>query len=80
MLRGLGHSTGPMIISLITVVGVRIVWSQLIFPLFAEDYYPIFKLYLCYIISYVLRIAALGIYMALCRRTVRERPSAEGGQ
>lgn len=80
MLRGLGHSTGPMIISLITVVGVRIVWSQLIFPLFAEDYYSIFKLYLCYIISYVLSIAVLGIYMALFRRTVRERPSAEGGK
>ena len=90
MLRGLGFSTGPMIISLITVVGVRIVWSQLIFPLFAEDYYSIFKLYLCYIISYVLNIAVLGVYIALNRRKIRknieavsiarERLSAEGGK
>ncbi|MBR2929656.1 MAG: MATE family efflux transporter [Clostridia bacterium] len=76
MLRGLGYSTGPMIISLITVVGIRIVWSQLIFPLFTEDYYSIFKLYLCYIISYVVTIAALGVYMALTWRSVKERIEA----
>lgn len=72
MLRGLGFSTGPMIISLITVVGVRIVWSQIIFPFFTEDYYSIFKLYLCYIISYVLTIAVLGVYMLVNRRKIRE--------
>ena len=72
MLRGLGYSTVPMVISLITVVGVRIVWSQFIFPFFAEDYYSIFKLYLCYIISYVITIVTLSIYMAMKWRGMRD--------
>lgn len=73
MLRGLGYSTVPMAISLIAVVGFRIVWSQLVFPFFTEDYYSIYKLYLCYMISYVITIAALGIYMAMKWRGMRER-------
>lgn len=76
MLRGLGYSTGPMMISLITVVGVRIVWAQFIFPLFAEDYYSVFKLYLCYIISYFITIAALGIYMLRKWPSIRARVEA----
>ena len=73
MLRGLGYSTGPMIISLITVVGVRIVWSQFIFPLFEADQYSIFRLYLCYIISYFITIAALGVYTAIKWRGIKAR-------
>ena len=76
MLRGLGYSTVPMVISLITVVGVRILWSQLIFPFLPEDGYSIFKLYLCYIISYLITIAALGVYMAVKWRGMRERVEA----
>ena len=63
MLRGLGYSTVPMVISLITVVGTRIVWSQLVFPHLTVDGYSIFRLYLCYIISYVLTILSLGAYL-----------------
>lgn len=63
MLRGLGYSTVPMVISLITVVGTRIVWSQLVFPHLTVDGYSIFRLYLCYMISYVLTILSLGAYL-----------------
>jgi putative MATE family efflux protein len=71
-LRGLGCSTAPMIISLITVVGLRIVWSQVIFPLFTPDANSIYKLYLCYIISYCLSIAALVIYALSKWRKIRQ--------
>jgi putative MATE family efflux protein len=73
MLRGLGYSTMPMTISLITVVGVRIVWSQVIFPLFPPNGNSIFTLYLCYMISYVLTIIALGIYTLVKWRAIREK-------
>ena len=73
MLRGLGYSTLPMIISLITVVGTRIVWSQFIFPLLTVDGNSIFRLYLCYIISYILTISSLGIYMMAKWRSIKER-------
>lgn len=76
MLRGLGYSTVPMIISLITVVGTRIVWSQMIFPHLKVDGNSIFRLYLCYIISYCLTIAALGIYMLIKWRGIKERVEA----
>lgn len=71
MIRGLGRSTVPMIISLITVVGTRIVWAQGIFPFFTVDQYSIFKLYLCYIISYVITLIALGIYMLIEWRKIK---------
>ena len=71
MLRGLGRSTAPMIISLITVVGTRIVWAQIIFPLLTVDEYSIFRLYLCYIISYVITIIALGVYMLIKWRGIK---------
>ncbi len=76
MLRGLGYSTVPMIISLITVVGTRIFWSQIIFPLFPADGYSIFKLYLCYIISYCLTAAALGVYMLKKWREIKAKVEA----
>lgn len=73
MLRGLGYSTVPMIISMITVVGLRIVWSQLIFPLFPADGNSIFKLYLCYIISYCVTIVVLGLYMMRKWKEIKAR-------
>ncbi len=76
MLRGLGYSTVPMIISLITVVGTRIVWSQIIFPYLTVDGYSIFRLYLCYIISYVLTIVTLGIYLLKKWRAIKVKVEA----
>ena len=73
MLRGLGYSTTPMIISMITVVGLRIVWSQFIFPLLPVDGNSIFKLYLCYTISYLLTIVVLGVYTLIKWRDIKAK-------
>ena len=76
MLRGLGYSTVPMVISLITVVGTRIVWSQLVFPHLTVDGYSIFRLYLCYIISYVLTILSLGAYLLIKWSAIKKKVEA----
>ena len=76
MLRGLGYSTVPMVISLITVVGTRIVWSQLVFPHLTVDGYSIFRLYLCYIISYVLTILSLGAYLFVKWSAIKKKVEA----
>ena len=73
MLRGLGYSTAPMIISLITVVGARIVWAEMVFPHLTVDGYSIFRLYLCYIISYVITIITLAAYTMIKWRGIKEK-------
>ena len=76
MLRGLGYSIAPMIISLFTVVGTRIIWAQAVFPHLTVDGYSIFRLYLCYIISYVATIAALAVYLLIKYRGIKAKIEA----
>ena len=73
MLRGLGYSTMPMIISLVTVVGLRILWAEVIFPLFPVGESSIFMLYLCYAISYCVTILVLGIYTLSKWKEIKKR-------
>lgn len=60
-LRGLGHSTRPMLISIITVCGLRVFFVLCIFPL----YKSLFLLYASWPISWLLSVicqAALLVY------------------
>lgn len=58
MLRGMGYSMGPMIISLLGVCGFRMVWLFGVFPAFST----LQVLYLSYPISWFLTWSALIVY------------------
>lgn len=58
MLRGMGYSMGPMIISLLGICGFRIVWIFIVFPAFST----LQVLYLSYPISWLLTWSVLIVY------------------
>lgn len=62
-LRGMGHSTVPMILSVIGTVGTRIVWIYLIFP----HYRSLDFLFVSYPASWLLTI----VMQVICFRSVR---------
>ena len=62
-LRGMGHSTVPMILSVIGTVGTRIVWIYLIFP----HYRSLDFLFVSYPASWLLTI----VMQVICFRFVR---------
>lgn len=66
-IRGLGVSTGPMLISILGVVGVRLLW---IFTVFADPrWHSLESLYLSYTISWSLTfLAQLILYIMLYKR------------
>ncbi len=64
-LRGMGHSTVPMILSVIGTVGTRIVWIFWIFP----QYRSLYVLFISYPASWMITI----VMQVICFRTVRRK-------
>ena len=50
MMRGLGYSVTPMIISLVGACGLRLLWVATVFSM--EQYHTLFVLYLSYPVSW----------------------------
>lgn len=73
MLRGLGVSMGPMLITLACICGMRMLW---IFTVF-EAYQSLFVLYLSYPISWCLCIVIQLLYYIRVKRTVLDRIKEE---
>ena len=67
-LRGLGKSFIPMILTIIGVIGVRILWVELIFPLKPTVYF----LALCYPISATIMSTIFTIYYIREIRSISE--------
>ena len=77
-IRGLGVSTGPMLISILGVVGVRLLW---IFTIFADPrWHSLESLYLSYTISWALTfLAQLILYIILYKRRTASAPLENRG-
>ncbi len=72
-MRGLGHSTVPMILSIIGTVGTRIVW---IFGLFPTHHTPRF-LFVSYPVSWIITILMQVVCFYFVRRKVMSRIGAD---
>ena len=59
LLRGLGKSLTPMIVSIIGIVGFRILWVYLVFYPIAdfENMYNVIYLYISYPISWIVTLS-----------------------
>lgn len=66
-LRGMGHSTVPMILSVIGTVGTRIVWIYLVFP----HHRALDFLFISYPVSWILTIAMQVVCFYFVRKKVR---------
>ncbi len=70
VLKGLGYSLAPMMISVICICGVRIVWRYLFFPL--EAFNTIEGIYLSYPISWSIAFICFLILYIFARRRVKK--------
>ena len=65
-LRGLGKSNIPTIINVLSICGVRLIWIYGVYKPFLST--GVTSLYICYPLSYVFSVTALGIYLLHSRR------------
>ena len=70
-LRGMGKSSIPTVINVLSICGVRLAWIYGIYKPFLSTGVP--NLYLCYPVSYVFSITALGIYLIHCRKLLKKK-------
>ena len=73
-LRGLGHSTLPMVLSIIGVVGIRAFWIFFIFPL----HRTLLFLFVSYPFSWLFTIAMQAISLALVSKRIGIRGQSAG--
>lgn len=71
MLRGLGYSVMPMIVSLLGACGLRILWIATIFQI--PEYHTVRTVYLSYPVSWGITLAAHLVCYAAVWRLLRER-------
>ena len=64
ILRGLGHSVVPMIISLVGACGLRLLWIAFVFPFFRTPA----ALYISYPVSWVVTTAMHVIFFFMVRK------------
>ena len=71
VLRGLGNSMIPMILTVICVCGVRITWVLTIFKMLRGESYAHVILYLCFPVSWVLAVVSMLIAVVIIYRRVK---------
>ena len=71
MLRGLGSSVTPMIISVLGVCGVRILWVMTVFQ--AERFHRVEAVYFSYPLSWAVTLAAQSIWLILLTKRLRKK-------
>jgi putative MATE family efflux protein len=77
MLRGLGSSMVPMILSVLGVCGVRVAWVLTVFQ--AERFHTVEYIYISYPLSWAITCMAQGIWLfMLIRRNKTERLKGMG--
>lgn len=67
VLRGMGYSLQPMLLSVFSVCGMRVLWILVIFPMFPQ----LQLLYLSYPISWVLALVLEAVFFLYCYRKLR---------
>ena len=77
LLRGLGYSLAPMLVSVLGVCGLRICWVNTVFQL--PEFHTLDWLFVSYPISWVVTFAAeIVLYIIVYRRYVRTQEGYHG--
>ncbi len=71
VIRGLGYSLLPTIVSLLGVCGLRIFWILVIFPM--EAYHTVETIYYSYPISWAITFAAHFVCFLLIKQTIKKK-------
>ena len=71
VLRGMGHSITPMIVSLVGVCALRVVWIATIFQI--SEYHTIETIYYAYPISWAITLAAHTFYFCIVRKKLKKK-------
>lgn len=69
LLRGMGHSILPMIISVVCVCGLRVLWIATVFQIFRTQT----SLYMAYPVTWVITIALNAICIAVCYKKLLKK-------
>lgn len=75
VLRGMGHSITPMIVSLVGVCALRVVWIATIFQV--PEFHTIEMLYYAYPISWAITLGAHTLYFLIVRTKLKRKLMAE---
>ena len=75
VLRGMGHSITPMIVSLVGVCALRVVWIATIFQI--PEFHTIEMLYYAYPISWAITLGAHTLYFLIVRKKLKRKLMAE---
>ncbi|WP_295095795.1 MATE family efflux transporter [Ruminococcus sp.] len=72
LIRGLGRSVLPMLITVIGVVGIRLGWIYLVFRM--PEYHSVKSLYFSYTISWIVTFAVeLGVFLYIMRKLKKQK-------
>ena len=72
-MRGMGHSTGPTVLMILGICGVRLTW---IWTMFAA-YNTLEVIYMCFPISWIVTSIILGVYWYKCYRKLMKKADAQ---
>lgn len=75
VLRGMGHSITPMIVSLVGVCALRVIWIATIFQV--PEFHTIEMLYYAYPISWAITFGAHTLYFLIVRTKLKRKLMAE---
>jgi len=73
-LRGLGSSVVPMVLTVVSVCGVRITWIYTIFAALRAKSYAHIILYLCYPASWILAVLAMAVATLVLYNKLKRDP------
>lgn len=73
-LRGLGSSVVPMVLTVVSVCGVRITWIYTIFKALRSASYAHTVLYLCYPVSWLIAVIAMAIATVILYKKLKRNP------
>lgn len=72
LIRGLGRSVLPMLITVIGVVGIRLGWIYIVFRM--PEYHSVKSLYFSYTISWIVTFAVeLGVFLSIMRKLKKQQ-------
>ena len=68
-MRGMGYSTGPTILMILGICGVRLTWIWTAFKMFST----LEVIYMCFPLSWIVTSIILGVYWYKCYRKLMKK-------
>ena len=73
-LRGLGSSMVPMVLTVVSVCGVRIAWVLTIFKALRATEYAHIVLYVCYPASWIVAVISMSVATVILYKRIKRNP------